>query len=264
MLNSFFGFTKIPFQALSNLNSIYQTDSLTFLKSRFQDFCTTKGLALICGESGCGKTTAIQHIIAANLDPHRFKAFYFTQYPGSAKGFLRLLIAQMGYTPKFYMENILTQFPVILQDFKSQSKMTPFFVFDEAQNISPSVLEEIRLITNQDPSLAPLMILVSHGAFKDRLKLACFQPLRHRLSLSTSIEPLSKSQITDYISFHLKLVGSTNSVFSDDAIIAVFNVSKGLPRLINRICLEALYLAAQKNIAQIDQSIIDSITIDYI
>lgn len=264
MLNSFFGFTRIPFQPLPTMTTIYNSDSLLFLQQRFIDFCITKGLALICGESGCGKTTAIQYLMAAHLNTHRFKPFYFIQYPGSAKGFLRLIITKLGYTPKFYMENVLSQFPTILENFYSQTKTIPFFIFDEAQNLSPSVLEELRLITNLELPCAPLMVIVAHGAFKDRLKLACFQPLRYRLSLMASIEPLSKSDISNYIAFHLKLSGSTIPIFSDDAITSIFNASKGLPRLINRICLEALYLAAQKNINPIDPTIIDSVAVDFI
>ena len=107
MINSFFGFTKIPFQRLTNLTTIFQTNSLSFLQQRIQDFCVTKGLALICGESGCGKTTAISYLIKAHLDTQRFKPIYLNQYPSSTKGFLRLLITQLGYPPKFFIEDIL-------------------------------------------------------------------------------------------------------------------------------------------------------------
>ena len=156
------------------------------------------------------------------------------------------------------------QLPKILAEFKSTAKTTPFIVLDEAQNISPIVLEELRLITNLDAAVAPVLVLVAHGAFKDHLKLACFAPLRYRLALISTIDPLNKSDINAYVSFHLKLAGSSSSLFTDDAITAIFNTSKGLPRLINRVCLESLYLAAQKNISTIDQSIVDAVAIDFV
>ena len=161
-------------------------------------------------------------------------------------------------------QDILNQFPQIIQSLQAESRQIPFFIFDEAQNLSQHVLEELRLITNHDQSTLPAMVLVAHGAFRDRLKLACFHSLRYRLNLVASIEPLSKSELNDYIHFHLKLSGSTNSIFLEESITSIFNASKGLPRLINRICLEALYSAAQKNLSSIDQSIIESVLIDLI
>ncbi|MFC1616830.1 ExeA family protein [Candidatus Margulisiibacteriota bacterium] len=256
MLNSYFGFHKLPFAELVNHNTIFQTSQISFLLKRFADFTVTKGIALLTGDSGSGKTTLLNFLLA-NLDNNRFKPIYLVNYPQSAKAFLRLFISKLGYLPKFFMEDILIQLPNILSEFKAQTKMRPFLILDEAHNISPSVLEQIRLLTCLDSDFAPIIVFAAHSGFKDKLYFSCFQALRYRLSFIFMLETLSKIEIKDYISFHLKLAGLTRDIFSDDAITQIFNLSRGLPRLINRIATEALYLAAEKNISDIDHNIID-------
>lgn len=258
MINSFFGFTRLPFQGLHPNSEIFKTNSLNILEQRLSDFCITKGIALVCGETGSGKTTAVRHLITHSLDTHRFKPIYFSQYPSQPKGFLRLIISELGYTPRFFLEDLIPQFPSLIEEFKSLTKMTPLFVFDEAQNMPMAILEQVRLLTNIAHDKAPLLALIAHGAFLDKLKLACFQPLRYRLSLISFVDPLSKSDIQNYMAFHLKLAGCDRMIFSQEAITSIFNISKGLPRIINRIAFESLYFAANKNLAAVDQDCIES------
>jgi len=257
MLKAHFGFQRLPFQQLDSNQAIYESASVAYLKQRFSGFMETKGIMLLVGESGAGKTTSSNYLVNHLLDTHRFHAFYFANYPPASKGFLRLLIAALGFQPKFYVEDILTQLPQVLNDYHAQTRLFPFLIFDEAQNISPNVLEEIRLITCLPHQNQPLMAFLAHSGFKDKLKLTCFQPLRSRISLIFQIDPLSKTEIKDYILFHLKFAGLSKSVFSDDAITAIFNASRGNPRLINTIAFESLNQAAFKNLSEVNQDLVD-------
>jgi len=258
LLNPIFGFSKIPFRAINSIATIFRSSQVNYIEERFKDFIITKGIFLFLGESGSGKTTLIQHVLFP-LNQAQYKIIYLNSYPINPTGFLRLLVRSLDFNPKFFREDLIAQFNTIILDLSEKSKLIPFFIFDEAQNMSDSVLEQIRLFTTFDLKLMPLISVIAHAQFKTRLKLACYFPFKQRVSLSAQLAPLNKDELQPYIQFHLTQAGVSHTLFSDDAITLIFNHSKGIPRLINNLCLESLYLAAHKNSSTVNQIIVEDV-----
>lgn len=257
-LNAVFGCTKTPFSIdpPEKSDQIMKTQQLDYLVERFKNFLDTKGLFLFTGESGCGKTTTINYLLSL-INPHQFKAIYLNNYPTQPRSFLKFLIQALDYQPQSSIDKLIVQFTDVCSELHAKSKQTPIFILDEAQNLSDAVLEQIRLLITFHPKTAPIFIFIAHPIFKNKLKLACYEPLRQRLTLHFSLSPLTKNEINDYIAFQLNHAGVQIPLFSDDAVTQIFNHSKGIPRLINKICIESLIKASFQNLKSVDQHLVD-------
>jgi len=116
-------------------------------------------------------------------------------------------------------------------------------IIDEAQNLSPQVLEEIRLLTNLETSTEKLLQIVLAGQPELEAKLA--QPqlrqLRQRITLRSKTLPLTLEETAGYIQERLRIAGATdNSIFSPEAIAAVHRLARGIPRVTNLLCEHSL------------------------
>jgi general secretion pathway protein A len=116
-------------------------------------------------------------------------------------------------------------------------------VIDEAQSLSPGLLEEIRLLTNLETEKTKLFLVVLLGQpeLNDLLDRHEFRPLKQRLSLRYHILPLNREEVGKYIEKRLAVVGVTpQSIFPSKAIKKIYEYSKGIPRVINIVCDNAL------------------------
>jgi type II secretory pathway predicted ATPase ExeA len=117
-------------------------------------------------------------------------------------------------------------------------------------------LEEIRLLTNSElDSRSPFAcLLVGQPTLRRRIKLGMFAALDQRIALRFAMPPLTTTETGDYITHHLKLAGRADTLFSDDATALIHQVSRGLPRAINNLAVQALIAAyaTKKNI--VDES----------
>ena len=117
-------------------------------------------------------------------------------------------------------------------------------------------MEEIRLLTNSElDSKSPFAcLLVGQPTLRRRIKLGMFAALDQRIALRFAMPPLAKTETGDYINHHLKLAGRADTLFSDDAVALIHQVSRGLPRAINNLAVQALIAAYATNKAIIDES----------
>ena len=106
-------------------------------------------------------------------------------------------------------------------------------------------LEELRLLTNADMDSANPFALVLAGqpTLRQRLRLGAFAALDQRVALRYALPPLSQPDTADYIAHHLKLAGRSDTLFSDDAVARVHKASRGLPRAVNNLAVQALIAA---------------------
>lgn len=258
MLKAFFGFTHFPFK--KDVNKIFVSRQLEYLQKRCAHFLDTQGITLLTGEVGSGKTTFIRCFLDS-LNANTHKSFYLCQTIRGARSFFRLLAAALGVTPKFFIEDVTTQVKTAFTEMTRKHKLKPILVIDEAQNLSDGVLEEIRLLTNfrMDAKNILSIFLLGHPTLKARLKLPPYAALKQRLSFSYHLTGLEQDEVEPYISHRLKLAGRTTPLFTEEAIILLFNYSRGLPRVINTLAHEALYRAASQKKTMLDEKLIENI-----
>lgn len=258
-MKAFFGFTYFPFKK-DDLDKIFVSRQLEYLKKRCSHFIETQGIALLTGEVGSGKTTFLRHFLNS-LNSNTCKTFYFEQTFRSAQSFFRSLAATLGLKPKYLINDLTAQIKTELLDIYSKQKLSPILVIDEAQNLSDTVLEEIRLLTNfkMDSKHYLSIFLLGHPALKARLKLSPYAAFKQRVSFGYHLTGLEQDEIEPYVAHRLKLAGRTSPLFTSEAMTLLFNYSKGLPRLVNILAHEALYLAAFQKKTILDEKLIENI-----
>jgi type II secretory pathway predicted ATPase ExeA len=123
---------------------------------------------------------------------------------------------------------------------------TAVLIVDEAQNLSPQVLEEIRLLTNLETSSEKLLQIVLSGQpeLDEKLKQPKLRQLRQRIALRCKTYPLTLEETFGYIAERIRIAGGNNQpIFSSEAVEAIFRYAQGIPRVINLLCEHALISA---------------------
>jgi type II secretory pathway predicted ATPase ExeA len=138
-------------------------------------------------------------------------------------------------------------------------------VVDEAQNLSWDLLEEIRLLTNLETSSDKLLQIVLSGQpeLEEKLRNPSVRQLRQRIALWCKTQPLTYQETEAYINERLRIAGATQPVFLPETVEMVHYYAKGIPRLINLVCENALINAYAEQIKPIPAWILESIAVDF-
>lgn len=200
-----------------------------------------KGIIVITGEIGTGKTTLCRFFIN-QLEKNVKTAFILNPHFSEIQ-LLEAIIKDLGISTKeksrFSFVWELNRFLLI----ESERGNNVVLIIDEAQNLKPHALEHIRLLSNLETDKDKLLqiVLVGQPELNRRLNLVELRQLQQRIAARYHITPLEKDEIEDYINHRLNIAGSINRIkFTDEAIQVISEFSGGVPRLINIICDRAL------------------------
>lgn len=252
-INSYFGFTKNAFPRSVNNKDIYRWQDFDDLSNRLQFFLNQRGIFLLTGLIGSGKTTALR-VFSVSLNPNNFKIIYFSDVYSNKRDLYRTILTKLDVTAPFYYGDAREILRKQLLEMYFIKKITPVFIFDEAQNLNGFILEEIRLLTNFDfDSVSPvLFIIAGHNKLKQRIIMKENEALNQRISMRFHFNGMNQEEVFGYINHSLNIAGSTNAIFTDTVLQKIHDVSGGVPREINNICNNLLISAMT-----LDKKIID-------
>jgi general secretion pathway protein A len=258
MYKNFYKLHENPFNITSDpsffFSSIHHAEAFGCLQYGVQE---KKGILLITGEIGTGKTTLCRTLLDS-LSQETQTAFIL--YPNfSELQLLQNIIKDFGIKPrqktKAGIINALNDF--LIQEANRRHNVA--LIIDEAQNLKPSQLEQIRLLSNLETEKQKLLqiILVGQPELCEKLKLSSLRQLNQRIAIRYHIKPLEKKELDLYINHRLRIAGSKGNInFTSEAIEEIFLFSQGTPRLVNIICDRALIAGFVNNIFSIDYHII--------
>jgi general secretion pathway protein A len=244
MYTSFFGLNEKPF-------SITPDPRYLFLSERHGEALAhlvygvteSGGFIQLTGEVGTGKTTLVRSLLL-NQMPENANVAVVLNPQLSVIEFLATICEELHIEVvhnKGSVKALTDALNEHLLSAHAQGRRT-ILVVDEAQNLSPAVLEQVRLLTNLETSKQKLLqiILIGQPELRDLLARNDLRQLAQRITARYHLEPLSREETASYIEHRLKVAGALGEVFGSGAKKEVFRLSHGVPRLINVICDRAL------------------------
>jgi general secretion pathway protein A len=252
MYESHFGLSVSPFAMSPDPRFLYFTPShREALAGLMYGILNRKGFVALIGDAGTGKTSLLQRVLQAVSGN---KSLIVN--PGvSAAEFIKL--AMMNFGIKTIPSDKAEQLEVFEQ-FLRQSQLEGrlcILVVDEAQRLSPSVLEEIRLLTNFELPEGKLLqiVLAGQSEMRDLLNRPDLWQLKQRIAMRLTLKPLSgQEEIRTYIRHRWVTAGGADTPpFSDDALGVIARCSTGIPRIVNVLCDNALLLAFAEGTTQV-------------
>ncbi len=264
MYSDHFGFAELPFSVSPDARFWY-TNSL--YREAFASLCygieTRKGFIVITGEAGTGKTTLLRKFMHS-VEGRVHTAFIFNPHLSFTE-LLRLILNDLGVPNSSHDRlTLMAELNSYLFDQLKQGHIVSLLV-DEAQNLSNAMLEELRLLSNLETDKAKLIQIVLIGQPELELKLE--QPelrqLKQRVAIRCRLAPLKNNEVAPYIRCRLQTVGyDGKELFDPESVQNIALYSKGIPRLINVICDNALLIAYAASQPKVSANIIDEVARD--
>ena len=254
-LQSHYGFTKTPFGRALAPQMLHRHGAHAEAVARIGWCVTERALGVITGEVGAGKTVAVRAALA-ELDQARSTIIYLGNPAVGARGLYHGIVTALGAVPRFHKAALIPQTTDLLAAEEHERGRTTILVLDEAHLLDADQLEELRLLTNSEmDSHSPFAcLLVGQPTLRRRIKLGTFAALDQRITLRYAMNGMTDTETASYVTHHLNLAGRSDTLFSDDALALIHQVSRGLPRAVNNLAVQALVAAYAGNKAIVDQS----------
>lgn len=261
MYESYFKLTKKPFDLLPNPEFMYLSRShkraLTYLNYGIKE---RSGFILLTGDVGSGKTTIIRDLIKKNHERVLLGKIFNTRV--NSEQLISMINDDFGLPVhgKDKIELLRDLNGFLIEQYAKGNQ--PTLVIDEAQNLTASLLEEVRLLSNLETDNAKLMqiILVGQPELRKTLGRSELLQLRQRISINCHLQPLTRQEVEEYIHHRLDVAGDRAAVvFDGDALDTIFKYSRGIPRLINIICDFLMLSACAEGIKQLDGATVSEI-----
>ena len=260
MYSSFFGLNEKPF-------SITPDPRYLFLSERHGEALAhlvygvteSGGFIQLTGEVGTGKTTLVRSLLL-NRMPDNADVAVVLNPQLSVVEFLATICEELHIEVAHNRGSIKALTDALnrhLLEAHSQGRRT-ILVVDEAQNLAPAVLEQVRLLTNLETAKQKLLqiILIGQPELRELLARNDLRQLAQRITARYHLEPLSAGETASYIEHRLKVAGALGEVFEPAAMKEVYRLSQGVPRLINVICDRALLGAYARESRRINARLI--------
>jgi general secretion pathway protein A len=258
MYEEFYGLTEKPFQIVPNPDYLYFTpkhkNALSCLEYGLND---NVGFILLTGEIGSGKTTLIRYLLNT-LETDIVPSVIFNTNVTAEEFFIYVMQSfDLEYRLEDKARNLEILYKFMLEQYVEGKRV--LLIIDEAQNLSDATLEEIRLLSNfqHEDRMLLQIILVGQPELKARFKNPSLAQFRQRIAVNYHLAALTAEETQHYIVFRLEKAGGRPDTFSADAIDAIYQASKGIPRTINLLCDSALVYGFADEIDRIDTRIVE-------
>ena len=269
MYKAFYNLKRNPFEITPDPSFLFPTRRHNeALAALYYGVRRHKGFVVLTGEVGTGKTLVLRCLLQLFKQNDDVAYAYVFNGRLSPVEFLEYVASDFGLAAagKNKGQLLLDLGSHVIR--RAQRKLTTVLVVDEAHHLSADILEEIRLLTNLETAHDKLLqiLLVGQPELDDKLDSVGLRQLKQRIALRSRLEPLDPSDTRGYIERRLQLAGANSTdhpLFPIETIADVYRYSRGIPRLINTICENALIAGYARQIRSITPDIIDDIAADF-
>jgi len=256
MYLEYWGFDVYPYEIVPDLKFIYNSGHYREAMTRLlYAIMRRKGAALLTGDVGCGKTTLSRALIQ-HLSQKENHVGLITNPMLEPIEFMREILYQFGLDPASHSKHDLlnTLGEMMMRDFRENR--TTILVIDEAQLLSPTNFEEVRLLLNYQFNDRFLLNLLLIGQPELRGIIKRIEQLDSRIAIRYHLGPLSFDEMVQYINFRLARAGAKREIFTRDAFEEIHRQTKGVPRRVNNLCDMSLLIGYGMHAENIDAAIV--------
>ena len=265
MYCDFFGFTEKPFTITPNPHFIFLSSIHREAYARLlYGVDSHAGFIALTGEVGTGKTTLLRTLLS-QLDPEKYRSALIFNSCVSAEQLLASICREFGIEAgeqtRFGYLDALNLFLIE----QNGAGRTVLLVIDEAQNLEPEVLEQVRMISNLETERDKLIqiILAGQPELNAVLKRHDLRQLNQRITVRCRLAPMKVDDVSQYINHRVAVAGSRiPDIFSPAAIRKIYRFSRGIPRLINVACEQALVLAWTRELRSVSPAMATEIILE--
>lgn len=253
----FYGLTQMPFQKSTRYSALYKTEDSVQIRRRMEYLKNTKGIGLITGNPGTGKTAALREF-AQNLNPSLYKVIYLQMSSVSVNDFLRMLAQELGLEPRYRKSDLFRQIQEEIRYLVNEKRCSPVVIIDEAQYLSNAILRDLVPLLNFDMDSKDYCILIVTGlsSLNRVMKQTVNEALRQRIIVNYHCAGLSRTECEEYIQYCLKECGGNEPLFTEDGVEAAWRGSQGSIRRLNTILTRSLIEGCNQKKRNIDADII--------
>lgn len=255
----YYGLERDPFGTTPDPDFLYLThghrEALAQLTYAIQE---RKGFILLTAEVGTGKTTLLQ-ALQRELAGTNTAVAYVTNSMLPFNGILEYMLEEFEIAKP--MESHAQRL-VTLQNFlidRFRAGQSTVLILDEAQNLYPQTLEQVRLLSNFETTKEKILqiLLVGQPELRAKLELPELRQLSQRITMRCTIPRLSRAATRNYIRTRLRMAGTSDSgMFSDAAIAQIAEYANGIPRIVNTLCDHSLLIGYADQTRRIDRDIV--------
>ena len=244
MYRQHFGLTRLPFEPPADSSALFLSAGARETESRLRHLLELRGIGLLTGEPGCGKTSACRRV-TDTLHPSLYRIGYVALTTGTVMDVLQAIGWALGLeTPRYRAPACQAIRSEILR--LGEAGQTPLLILDEAQHLRHEVLDQLRLLANfgLDSERRLCLLLVGQSELRRRLAMAHHEALAQRVVVRYHLSGLRREELEPYLRHALGQAGCELALFEPPACQALFQASHGLPRLVSSLAHYALAAAA--------------------
>jgi len=267
MYEAFYGLRERPFDLVPNPRFLFlagrQREALSNLR---YGLSTPRGLTLLLGDAGTGKTTLVQAALG-ELRDGTVKHVLLSNPTLTRAEFYEFLARAFGLSEGAGSSKTRFLFDLRRELLERQTAgVVSALIIDEAQSVPYELLEEIRLLGNIETTTAKLLnvVLAGQPELADRLNEPSLRQLKQRISLRCELSPMNLNEVASYIAGRIRIAGGRpEQIFTREAIGAVYHASSGIARTVNVVCDNTLIGGFAAQVRPISAALVDEVCRDF-
>lgn len=259
MYTSYYGMSTNPFLKSENIKYKFESNDFRETVNRLHYIKEIKGVCLITGHTGYGKTFAIRNFIN-ELNSDLYKIIYISATKDmTVFDFYKAICDQLYLdTGACYRTDIYVNIQKELKRLVEKERIQPIVIIDDAQVLRREIINNFKIFYDFDMDSADYvsLIIVGQVELKDKLMKNIYESLKQRILVNYTLNGFSREEVSEYVKSRLKIADTNQEIFEPDGLNALYACSKSSPRRLNTLIINSLMIGYQNNKIKIDSEIV--------